>query len=96
MCKYDLYMINDSSHTVNSEIFARVYFRETSHKRSFVKIKSSRTGEIILSFTDIGKSRSCCEISTSQICVLTLFAKNNFLEKISKLTVPTSDALEET
>ena len=42
--------------TVNSEIFPRVYFRETSHKRSFVKMKSSRNGEIIMSFTDIGKS----------------------------------------
>ena len=32
--------------TEKSEIFARVYFRETSHMRSFVKIKSSRNGEI--------------------------------------------------
>ena len=42
--------------TVNPEIFARVYFREISHMRSFVKIKSSRNEEIILSFTDIGIS----------------------------------------
>ena len=28
------------------------YFRETSHMRSFVKIKSSRNGEITLPFTD--------------------------------------------
>ena len=42
--------------TVNSEIFPRVYFHETSHKQSFVKLKSSLNGEIILSFTDIGKS----------------------------------------
>ena len=32
------------------------YFRETLHMRSFTKIKSSEKGEIILSFTDIGKS----------------------------------------
>ena len=37
--------------TVNLEIFARVLFM-----RSFVKIKSSRKGEITLSFTDKGKS----------------------------------------
>ena len=37
------------------EIFARVYFRKPSHMRSFMKIKSSRNGEIALSFTDIGK-----------------------------------------
>ena len=43
-------------YTVISKIFARVYFRETSHMRSFVKIKSSRIGEITLSFTDEGKS----------------------------------------
>ena len=33
-----------------------LYFRETSHTRSFVKIKYSRNGEISLSFTDIGES----------------------------------------
>ena len=38
-------MVNESC-TVNSEIFARVYLRETSHMRSFVKTKSSRNGEI--------------------------------------------------
>ena len=27
------------SFTVNSDIFARVYFRDTSHMRSFVKLK---------------------------------------------------------
>ena len=64
--------------TVNLEIFARVYFRETSHMRSFVKIKSSRIGEITLSFSDIhnvGKSHPCREFVTSKICVLTLIAK---------------------
>ena len=33
-------------------------FRETSHVRSFVKIKSLGNGEITLSFTDIGKAYS--------------------------------------
>ena len=31
------------------------YFSVTSHTRSFVKIKSSRKGEITLPFTNIGK-----------------------------------------
>ena len=46
--------------------------------RSFVKIKSSRIGEITLSFTDIGISRPCHEFSRLQICVLMLFAKIKF------------------
>ena len=58
------------------------YFRETSHMlQKFMKMKSSRIGEITLSFTDIGKSRSCREFSTSQIYVLTLFAKISYLQK---------------
>ena len=40
-----------SRYTVNSEIFARVYFRETSHMRSSVKIEPLRNGVIILSST---------------------------------------------
>ena len=44
--------------------------------RSFVKIKSSRIGEITLSFTDIGISCPSREILPSQVCLLTLFAKN--------------------
>ena len=45
-------------HTVNSEIFAWVYFCETSHMymRSFVKIKPTRKSKITLSFTDEGKT----------------------------------------
>ena len=35
--------------------------------RCSAKIKSSRIGEITLSFTDIGKSRPCREFSTSQM-----------------------------
>ena len=40
-------------YTVNSEIFAKFFFCKT---QSFVKIKSSRNGEITLSFIDVGKS----------------------------------------
>ena len=61
--------------TVNSEIFARVLLRETSHMRSFVKTKSSKNGEITLSFTDIVKSCPSRDFLASQICYLTLFAK---------------------
>ena len=34
--------------TVNSEVFTRFYFRETSHMQQFVKIKLSRNGKITL------------------------------------------------
>ena len=43
--------------------------------QSFMKIKSSRNGKIILSFTDIGKSCPSRKFLTSQLCLLTLFAK---------------------
>ena len=52
---------------------------------SFVKIKFSRICKITLSFIDIGKSRPCCEFSTSQIYVLTLFSKIEFSEKYPNL-----------
>ena len=67
-------MFKGSSYTVNSEFFARVYFRETSHKRSFVKTKFSRNGEITLSITDIGKTCPSGEFLTSQVCLLTLIS----------------------
>ena len=53
-------------------------FRESfifSNLRIFVEIKASRNGNITLSFTDVGKSCPICEFLTSQICLLTLFAK---------------------
>ena len=50
-------------------------FREGFIMRSFVKMKSSRNVEITLSFTDAGKSCPSHEFLTSQICLLTLFAK---------------------
>ena len=43
--------------------------------RNFVKIKSSQNGEITQSFTDIDKTCLSREFVTSQICLLTLFAK---------------------
>ena len=50
-------------------IFARFYFRETSHMRSFAKVKFSQNGKIILPFTDIGKSCPSREFKTSLICI---------------------------
>ena len=48
--------------------------------RSFMKIRSSRNGEITLTFTDEGKSCHSRDFLTSQICLLTLFAKMKFSE----------------
>ena len=48
--------------------------------RSFVKIRPSRNGEIIMLFTDLGKSYSSRDCLTSQIRLLTLFAKIHFRE----------------
>ena len=53
--------------------------------RSFVKTKSSQNGEITLSFTDIGISCLSREFLTSQICLLTLFAKIKFSRKFPNL-----------
>ena len=80
-------LLSLSIDTVNSEIFARFYFRETSHRRSFVKINSLRNGEINLSFTDIDKSCTSRKFLTSQIGLLTLFAKIKFSRKISGFIV---------
>ena len=77
--------IGSTYFTVNSEIFARVLFRVTSHMRSFVKIKSSRNAEITQSFTDIGKSCPSREFLASQICLLKLFAKIKFSRKFPDL-----------
>ena len=49
--------------------------------RSFVKIRPSGYNEIILSFTDIGKSCPIHKYLTSQICLLSLFAKIKFSGK---------------
>ena len=66
-------------------IFSRgFYFRETSHMRSVMKVKSSRNGEFTLSFTDISKSRPSRNLFTSQIC-LTLFTKIKFSRKFPNL-----------
>ena len=45
--------------TVDSEIFARVLFSRNFAYAKFREIKSSQNGEIILSFTDTGKSCLC-------------------------------------
>ena len=44
-----------NENTVNSQIFARVLFSRNFAYAKFRKKKSSRNGEITLSFTDIGK-----------------------------------------
>ena len=54
--------------------------------RSFVKIKSSRNGEITLSFTDIGKSYPSRDFLMSQIC-FNAIRENKILAKISEFTV---------
>ena len=54
---------------------------------SFVKIKPSRNGDIALLFTDMGISCLSRKFLSSQICLLTLFAKNKILAKISDITV---------
>ena len=61
------------------------YFRETSHMRSLVKIKSSQNGEITPSFTDRVMSCPSCEFLASKVCYLTLFAKIKFSRKFSDL-----------
>ena len=50
-----------------------------------MEIKSSRNGEITLSFTDIGKSYPSHQSLMSQICLLTLFAKIKFSRKFPDL-----------
>ena len=72
--------------TVKLKIFARViYYRETSHMRSFVKIKSSQNAENTLSFTDICKSCTSREFLASQMCLLTLFTKIKLSQKFPDL-----------
>ena len=53
--------------------------------RSFVKIKSSRNGEIILLFTDKGASSPSRSSLVSQIWLLTLFTKMKFSRKFPDL-----------
>ena len=53
--------------------------------RSFVKIKSSRNGEITLSFTDKVKSCPSRDFLASQICILALFVKIIFSRKLPDL-----------
>ena len=73
------------SNTVNSEIFARVYFLETSHMRSFVKLNTSRNGKITLLFTDISFLCPSREFLMSQICFLMPLAKIKFSRKFPNL-----------
>ena len=53
--------------------------------RSFVKVKSSRNGGVILSFTDIGKSCPSRDFLTSEKWLLMLYAKIKFSQKFPNL-----------
>ena len=53
--------------------------------RSSVKIKSSRNGEITMSFNEKEKSCTNREYLASQICIFTLFAKIIFSQKNAAL-----------
>ena len=72
--------------TVNSKIFARVYFHETLLMRSFVKITPSRNGEMTLSFTDIGKYALIAIFTVANMSINAI-RENKILAKISKFTV---------
>ena len=58
---------------------------DTSHMGSCVKKQSSQKGENTLSFTDIGTPCPSREFLTSQICLLTLFAKINVSRKFQDI-----------
>ena len=69
------------SYTVDSEIFARDLF-----SRNFAYfVKNKNPCQIILSFTDIGKSCPSREFITLQICLSTLFAKIKLSQKFLNL-----------
>ena len=73
--------------------FVRLLFCETSHMQSFVKTKSSRNGEITLSFTDIGESCHSRECLASQISLLMHIAKIAFSRKFPYLQYCTLSSL---
>ena len=95
-CLYDYsqFYDNDSKtlNTVNSEIFARTLFSRNFalHMRSFMKIKPSRNGKIILLFIDIGKS--CLNREFYHITNMSFndIRENKILAKISESTVSVS------
>ena len=61
-------------------------FRETSHMRSFVKIKSLRNGKITV-ITDVGQScPSRANFNIPNMC-LKAIRNNKILAKISEFTV---------
>ena len=68
-------------------IFSEGFILQNLANAKFVKIKSSQNGKIILSLSDIGKSCHGRNFFTSQICLLTLFAKIDFSLKIPHLQI---------
>ena len=69
------------------EIFARFIFVKLCRCEVSWKLNSRDIARSLLSYTAICKSCLVPEFWTSQICLLTLFAKIKFLRKISKFTV---------
>ena len=55
--------------------------------QSLVKMKSLLNREITLLITDIGKSCPSRKFLTSQVCLLTLFAKIKFSRKFPDLQI---------
>ena len=62
-----------------------LYFRETLHMQSFMKIKPLQNGKITLLFIDIGTSCLSRKFFTSLICLLILFTKIKFSRKFPNL-----------
>ena len=75
----------DDAKILSIRKFSRGFnFRETSHMRSFVKIKSSRNAEITMLLIDICKSCASREFLASQICpLINVIRENKILAKIS-------------
>ena len=69
-------------YTVNSEILVGFIFCKT-----FVKVNSSRNGEITLSFTDVGKSFPSCNFFYMSNVTFNTVWENKIIVKISEFTV---------
>ena len=65
----------------------RVLFFETSHMRSFVKVKPSRNSKKTLAFTDVGKPCPSREILMAQKKSANAIHENKILAKISEFTL---------
>ena len=82
-------------YTVNAEIFARVLFSRNFAHAKFREIKFSRNGEIIMLFTDIGKSYPSREFLNVANMFFYAIRENRIIAKISGFTVHESKAVDE-